>query len=71
MTYLPVGTNGLVDVEEFAAAIRPDTVLASVMMVNNEIGVVQPIEELGAPPCLCLREKGGGGGGGCINMLGP
>ena len=38
-----VQDNGLIDLA-FAAAIRPDTVLASVMFVNNEIGVVQPIE---------------------------
>lgn len=46
-TYLDVQENGLVDLAAFAAAIRPDTVLASVMFVNNEIGVVQPIEQLG------------------------
>ena len=43
VTYLPVSTGGLVDVQELAAAIRPDTILVSVMAVNNEIGVVQPI----------------------------
>lgn len=48
VTYLPVKSNGLVDVAEFEAAIRPDTAIASVMYVNNEIGVIQPIEELGA-----------------------
>ena len=46
VTYLPVGTNGLVSVEEFKAAIRPDTILASIMMVNNEIGVIQPVWEI-------------------------
>ena len=46
-TYLEVQENGLVDLEAFRAALRPDTVLASVMMVNNEIGVIQPIAELG------------------------
>ena len=46
-TYLDVEENGLVDVEKFKAAIRPDTILASIMMVNNEIGVIQPIAELG------------------------
>ncbi|EQC39932.1 cysteine desulfurase, mitochondrial [Saprolegnia diclina VS20] len=54
VTYLPVGTNGLVDVEAFKAAIRPDTVLASVIAVNNEIGVVQPLEELGK---ICRANK--------------
>ncbi len=53
-TYLDVQANGLLDLEVFKAAIRPDTVLASVMLVNNEIGVVQPIAELGE---IC-REKG-------------
>jgi cysteine desulfurase len=46
--------NGLLDLEVFKAAIRPDTVLASVMFVNNEVGVIQPIAELGE---IC-REKG-------------
>jgi len=45
-TYLEVGENGLVDVEKFKAAIRPDTILASIMMVNNEIGVIQPVWEI-------------------------
>ncbi len=46
VTYLQPEENGLVDIEKFKAAIRPDTILASIMMVNNEIGVIQPIEEL-------------------------
>ena len=45
-TYLEVQQNGLIDIEQFKAAIRPDTILASIMMVNNEIGVVQPVEEI-------------------------
>jgi len=53
-TYMDVESNGLVDVEKFRAAIRPDTIVASIMMVNNEIGVIQFIAELGA---IC-REKG-------------
>lgn len=53
VTYLDVQENGLLDVDAFAAAIRPDTILASVMLVNNEIGVIQPIETLGR---IC-REK--------------
>ncbi|MDI3380974.1 IscS subfamily cysteine desulfurase [Xenophilus aerolatus] len=54
VTYLDVEENGLLDLEKFKAAIRPDTILASVMYVNNEIGVVQDVVALGS---LC-REKG-------------
>jgi cysteine desulfurase len=46
VTYLPVDANGLVSLREFEAAIRPDTILASIMMVNNEIGVIQPVWEI-------------------------
>ena len=53
-TYLDVQDNGLIDLEVLKAAIRPDTVLVSVMFVNNEVGVFQPIAEIGE---LC-REKG-------------
>jgi cysteine desulfurase len=54
VTYLTPETNGLVDLEKFKAAIRPDTVLASVMFVNNEIGVIQDIAAIGE---IC-RSKG-------------
>jgi len=47
VTYLMPETNGLVDMEKFKAALRPDTLLASVMLVNNEIGVIQDIAALG------------------------
>lgn len=47
VTYLDVMENGLVDMDVFKAAIRPDTILVSVMLVNNEIGVVQDIEQIG------------------------
>ncbi len=53
-TYLDVQDNGLVDLDALHAAIRPDTIVVSVMMVNNEIGVIQPIAEIGE---IC-REKG-------------
>ncbi|MGH8740619.1 MAG: aminotransferase class V-fold PLP-dependent enzyme, partial [Burkholderiales bacterium] len=53
-TYLEVEENGIVSVEKFRAAIRPDTILASIMMVNNEIGVIHPVWEIGE---IC-REKG-------------
>ena len=48
ITYLPVDKDGILDLNKFEAAIRDDTILASVMHVNNEIGVIQPIKELGA-----------------------
>jgi len=48
VTYLPVDSEGLVSVSDFEKAIRPDTILASVMYANNEIGTIQPIRELGA-----------------------
>ena len=53
-TYLEPQDNGLITIEQLTAAIRPDTILVSVMLVNNEIGVIQPIDEIGA---LC-RSKG-------------
>jgi len=53
-TYLDVEPDGLLDIEKFKAAIRPDTILASVMFVNNEIGVIQDIPAIGA---IC-RERG-------------
>jgi cysteine desulfurase len=53
-TYLNVKENGLLDLGAFRAAIRPDTVLASVMAVNNEIGVIQDLDAIGK---IC-REKG-------------
>lgn len=54
VTYLDVQENGLIDLDVLKAAIRPDTILISVMFVNNEIGVVQDIASIGE---LC-REKG-------------
>lgn len=48
VTYLDVDESGLIDLEQFRETIRPDTVVASVMMVNNEIGVIQDIESIGA-----------------------
>ena len=54
VTYLAPQKNGLLDLETFRAALRPDTVLASVMLVNNEIGVIQDIDAIGA---VC-RERG-------------
>ena len=54
VTYLDVEENGLLDLGKFKAAIRPDTILASVMFVNNEIGVVQDVVAIGN----ACREKG-------------
>jgi len=54
VTYLDVQEDGMLDLEKFKAALRPDTILASVMFVNNEIGVIQDVTAIGN---LC-REKG-------------
>lgn len=54
VTVLPVTSEGLIEPDAFRAALRPDTVLVTIMYANNEIGVVQPIAELGA---IC-RERG-------------
>lgn len=47
VTYLPVNEQGIVSPEDVEAAIRPDTILVSVMQVNNEMGAIQPIKEIG------------------------
>ncbi|KAK3608075.1 hypothetical protein CHS0354_031063 [Potamilus streckersoni] len=54
VTYLPVQKNGIINMKELESAIRPDTVMVSIMTVNNEIGVKQPIAEIGA---LCQAKK--------------
>lgn len=54
VTYLPVQPNGLIDMKQFEEAIRPDTAIVSIMAVNNEIGVIQPVEEIGK---LCRKNK--------------
>jgi len=54
VTYLPVTPEGIVRVEDFKEALREDTILATVMHVNNEVGTIQPVEEIGN---IC-REKG-------------
>lgn len=54
ITYLGVDRDGMIDLEELKAAIRPDTILISIMFANNEIGTIEPIEEIGA----IAKEKG-------------
>ena len=54
ITYLPVQQNGLINLEELEAAIRPETALVSIMGVNNEIGVIQPLKEIGR---MCREKK--------------
>jgi len=54
VTYLPVQNNGLISMEQLEKAIRPETCLVSIMTVNNEIGVVQPVDEIGK---LCRSKK--------------
>lgn len=47
VTYLPVQSNGVISLSELEKAVRPDTVLVSIMAVNNETGVIQPLKEIG------------------------
>ncbi|RGB26173.1 pyridoxal phosphate-dependent transferase [Rhizophagus diaphanus] len=54
VTYLPVQKSGLIDLNQLAETIRPDTSIVSIMTVNNEIGVIQPIEEIGK---ICRSKK--------------
>ena len=54
VTYVPVKANGLVDLEELEKAITEKTIIVSIMMGNNEIGVVQPVKEIGE---LCRKHK--------------
>ncbi|KAI5804564.1 cysteine desulfurase [Geopyxis carbonaria] len=54
VTYLPVKANGLIDLDELKAAMRPDTAIVSIMTVNNEIGVIQPMAEIGE---ICRANK--------------
>src|SRR5690606_34370184 len=46
VTYLPVKPDGLIELEDLKAALKPETILVSVMMANNETGVIQPIKEI-------------------------
>ncbi|XP_071488251.1 cysteine desulfurase-like [Diadema antillarum] len=54
VTYLPVKENGIIDIKDLEAAFRPDTILCSIMAVNNEIGVKQPIKTIGE---MCRARK--------------
>ena len=55
ITYLPVQSNGIFRLDELVATIRPDTSLVSIMTVNNETGVIQPMKEIGA---LLRKQRG-------------
>jgi len=57
VTYLPVETNGLIDINLLAETIQPETSLVSIMAVNNEIGVKQPIAEIGKYLYLTQRVR--------------
>ncbi len=48
ITYLPVDKFGMINIDELEQAIKPDTILISIMYANNEIGTIQPVEEIGA-----------------------
>ena len=54
ITYLPVQTNGLLDLAQLEKAIKPTTILVSVMAANNEIGVIQRLKEIGA---ICRQQQ--------------
>ena len=54
ITYIPVDSEGIVSADDVAAAIRPDTILVTIMAANNEIGTIQPISEIGA---ICREKK--------------
>lgn len=54
MTYLPVQNNGLVDLDLLRESIQENTSMVSIMAVNNEIGVIQPLEEIGK---ICREKK--------------
>ncbi|KAJ9119907.1 cysteine desulfurase [Naganishia onofrii] len=59
ITYLPVAPNGLVSLQAIRNAIRPETCLVSIMAVNNEIGVIQPLQEIGQMLRDLQKESGG------------
>lgn len=54
VTYLPVDEFGLISLEDFKQAVRPDTILVSIMFANNEIGAIEPIAEIGK---ICREKK--------------
>eukprot|EP01013_Petalomonas_cantuscygni_P009969 TRINITY_DN2290_c0_g1_i1.p1 TRINITY_DN2290_c0_g1~~TRINITY_DN2290_c0_g1_i1.p1 ORF type:complete len:458 (+),score=109.44 TRINITY_DN2290_c0_g1_i1:111-1484(+) len=54
VTYLPVGRDGLINLQELEEAITPETALVSIIAVNNEIGVIQPLKEIGA---ICKKKN--------------
>lgn len=54
MDYLPISKNGLIDLEELESKINEETLMVSIIHVNNEIGVIQNIEEIGR---ICRKHK--------------
>jgi cysteine desulfurase len=59
VTYLPVSTDGLISLDALKGALRPETCLVSIMAVNNEIGVIQPMREIGSLLREMQQERGG------------
>jgi len=57
LTILPVNREGLVSVQDFEQALRPDTILVSIMMANNEIGTIEPIADIGRAILVWRKEK--------------
>ena len=55
MTYLPVDEHGIVDLEALKKALRKDTLMVSIMCVNNEIGAIEPVEEIGKIVSLLIQ----------------
>lgn len=53
VTYLPVKPNGIIDMDELERAMRPTTSLVTIMTVNNEIGVKQPVQDIGNTTVVC------------------
>ncbi len=59
VSYINVGKDGIIDLKQFKESLRPETILVSVMLANNEIGAIQPISEISKAIRLYKKEKGG------------